>query len=182
MPEYLEMRYQIASKWSMIEHFVIDDAMGSPAFDVRGNLSFSQHLTMRDGSGQEVAHIRKHLMTTKHDIEIGGQKVAEIHHAGFFGDRYEVDSSYGPITARGHFGGWNYEIDQQGRPIARVSREMAWREKFLVDIDDNFSQAFILCVVLAIDAIHHEREQEQDRGGGGIFGGGGGGLFGGSFS
>jgi VCBS repeat-containing protein len=172
------MRYQIASKWSLTEHFVIDDAAGTPAFDVRGNLGFSQHLTMRDQSGQEVAHIKKHLMSTKHDIEIGGQKIAEIHHEGFFGDRYEINSAYGQISAKGHFGGWNYQIHQQGQTIAQVSREMAWREKFIVDIDDNISQAFILAVVLAIDAIHHEREQEQDRGG---FGGGGGGLFGGNF-
>ncbi|HXS61525.1 MAG TPA: hypothetical protein VN767_01545 [Streptosporangiaceae bacterium] len=163
------MRYQIASKWSMIEHFVIHDGVGTPAFDVRGNLGFSQHLTMRDQSGREVAHIRKHLMSTRHDIEMGGQKIAEIHHEGFFGDRYEVDSAYGQISARGHFGGWNYEIHQQGMPIARVSREFAFREKFLVDIDDNISQAFILAVVLAIDAIHNEREQD-DRGGGGLFG------------
>ncbi len=164
------MRFQIASKWSLTEHFVIHDGMGTPVFDVRGNLGFSQRLSMLDSAGREVAHIRKHLMSTKHDIEMGGQKVAEIHHEGFFGDRYEVNSAYGQITARGHFGGWNYEIHQQGQPIARVSREFALREKFVVDIDDNISQAFVLAVVLAIDAIHHERE-EQDHGGGGLFGG-----------
>lgn len=71
MPEYLGICYQIASKWSLTEHFVIDDGLGTPAFDVRGNLSFSQHLVMRDGSGREVAHIKKHLMTARHDIEMG---------------------------------------------------------------------------------------------------------------
>jgi uncharacterized protein YxjI len=158
------MRFQIASKWSLTEHFVIHDGMGTPVFDVRGNLGFGERLSMRDQSGQEVALIRKHLMTTKHDILMGGQKVAEIHHEGFFGDRYEIDGPYGRITARGHFGGWNYEMHQQGQPIARVSREFALREKFLVDIDDNIDQAFVLAVVLAIDAIHHEREEQNDRG------------------
>ncbi len=165
------MRYQIASKWSLTEHFVIHDGMGSPVFDVRGNLGFSQHLTMFDGSGRDVVHIRKHLMSTRHDIEMGGQKVAEIHHEGFFGDRHEVSSAYGQLSARGHFGGWNYEIHQQGQPIAQVSRELAWREKFVVDIDDRIDQAFILAVVLAIDAIHGERREQSDRGGGGLFGG-----------
>ena len=183
------MRYQIQSKWSMTEHFAITDDSGTPVFDVRGNLSLSQHLTMRDGSGQEVAEIKKHLMTTKHEILMGRHKVAEVHHEGFFGEHYEIDSHFGRISAKGNFAGWNYSIHQQGQPIAMVSRELALREKFLVEIADNADAAFILAVVLAIDAIHKEREQDQNQGGmgggmmGGMLGGGGGGggLFGGNF-
>ncbi len=133
--------------------------------------------------GQEVAAIKKHMMTTKHDILMGGQKVAEVHHEGFFGDHYEIDSHFGRISAKGNFGGWNYNIHQQGQPVAMVSRELSFGEKFLVQTADNINDAFILAVVLAIDAIHKEREQENNQGGGGMFGnqGGGGGLFGGNF-
>jgi uncharacterized protein YxjI len=183
------MRYQIHSKWSLTEHFAIVDDSGTPVYDVRGNLSLTQHLVMRDGSGQEVAAIKKHMMTTKHDISMGGQKVAEVKHEGFFGEHYEIDSTFGRISAKGNFAGWNYNIHQQGQPVAMVSRQLAFGEKFLVETSDNINNAFILAVVLTIDAIHKEREQDQNQGGGfqlgnqGGFGGGGGGggIFGGNF-
>lgn len=176
--EYSSMRYQIASKWSLIEHFAITDDSGNPVFDVRGNLGLTQHLTMRNSAGQEVAEIKKHLMTTKHDILVGGHKVAEVHHEGFFGEHYEVDSQFGRISAKGNFSGWHYSISQQGQPIAQVSRELALREKFRVEIADGANEAFVLAVVLTIDAIHAERQQdEQHRDGIG----GGGGIFGGNF-
>ncbi|HUC59721.1 MAG TPA: hypothetical protein VMA95_20140 [Streptosporangiaceae bacterium] len=185
------MRYLIHSKWSFTEHFAIDDGTGTPVFDVRGNLSLTQHLTMRDAMGQEVAEIKKHLMTTRHDILMGGQRVAEVHHEGFFGEHYEIDSQFGRISAKGNFAGWNYNIHQQGQPVAMVSRQLAFGEKFLVETADNVNDPFILAVVLAIDAIHKEREQDHDQGGfgnqGGIIGdmlgggGGGGGIFGGNF-
>jgi uncharacterized protein YxjI len=162
------MRYQIASKWSMIEHFVITDGFGTPRFDVRGRLSLSQRLSVCDQSGQELAEIRKHMMTTRHDIIVDGQRVAEVHHEGFFGEHYEVESQFGRISAKGNFSGWNYSIHQGGQLIATVSRELALREKFQVDIADNVNDVFVLAVVLAIDAIHDERRQQD--GGGGMFG------------
>lgn len=163
------MRYQIASKWSMTEHFVITDEFGTPRFDVRGRLSLSQRLSLCDQSGQELAEIRKHLMTTRHDIVVGGQRVAQVHHEGFFGEHYEIDSQFGRITAKGDFTGWNYTLHQDGHRVATVSRELALREKFIVHIADDVNDVFILAVVLAIDAIHDERRQEH--GGGGMFGG-----------
>ena len=164
------MRYQIASKWAFIEHFVITDDMGNPVIDVRGNLGLSQRLTLRDGSGRELAEIKKHLMTTKHDILVDGGMVAQVHHEGFFGDRYEIDSQYGRISAKGNFSGWNYKIHQGGQVIATVSREFSLREKFQVEIYDNVNEVFLLAVVLTIDAIHNER-REQGNQGGGLFGG-----------
>jgi uncharacterized protein YxjI len=152
----------------MNEHFVITDGSGRPRFDVRGRLSLSQRLSLCDQSGQELAEIKKHMMSTRHSIVVDGQQVAEVHHAGFFGEHYEVDSQFGPMTAKGNFSGWNYSIHLGGQQIASVSRELSLREKFQVDIADDVSDVFVLAVVLAIDAIHDERRQEQ--GGGGLFG------------
>jgi uncharacterized protein YxjI len=165
----------------MIEHFVITDGSGAPVFDVQGRLSLSQRLSLCDQYGRELAEIKKHMMSTRHSIVVDGQPVAEVHHEGFFGERYEVDSQFGHITAKGNFSGWNYSLHQDGQLIATVSREFALREKFLVDIADGANDVFILAVVLAIDAIHDERRQDGGGGmfgGGDIFGGGGGGLFG----
>lgn len=153
------MRYVMSSKWSMHEHFEITDQAGSLVFDVRGHLGPRDRLTIRDRSGQEVAEIKKHLMGTGHEILVGGQRVAEVRHEGFIGDHYEINSSFGRLTAKGHFAGWDYEISEQHRRVAAIRREITIREKFSVDIADGADDVFILAVVLAIDAIHDEREQ-----------------------
>ncbi len=173
------MRYAMSNKWSLTEHFVITDDSGDPRFDVRGNLGLTQRLTFRDQSGREVAEIRKHLTTTAHDISIGGQRVAEVRHTGFFGEHYEIDSSFGQLTAKGSFTGWDYRISQGGQVVATISREFAFREKFLVDMADGGNDIFILAIVLAIDSIHDER-RERERDDRGIVGGLGG-AIGGNF-
>src|SRR5215470_5700477 len=102
------MRYVMSSKWSLVEHFEISDQAGSPIFDVRGKLGPRHRLIIRDRSGQELAEIKKHLMGTSHEILVGEQSVPEVHHEGFIGNNYEINSSLGRLTAKGHFAGWNY--------------------------------------------------------------------------
>ena len=172
------MRYVMSSKWAFTEHFVITDDAGNPIFDVRGNLGLTQRLSFRDQSGQELAEISKHLMTTRHDIDLGGQRVAEVRHTGFLGERYEIDSNFGQFTAKGSFTGWDYTISQAGRVVATISRQLAFREKFVVDTADGANDVFLLAIVLAIDAIHDERRERNSRG---IGGGGIGGMIGGDF-
>jgi uncharacterized protein YxjI len=173
------VRYVLSNKWSLTEHFVIIDKSGNQCFDVRGNLGFTQRLSFRDQTGHEVAEISKHLMTTAHDIIIGGQRVAEVRHTGFFGEHYDIDSTFGLFTAKGSFSGWDYTISLGGQIVATISRELAFREKFVVDIAEGMNDVFLLAVVLAIDSIHDER-RERNRGRAGGFGGFG--SFGGSFT
>jgi uncharacterized protein YxjI len=154
------MRYVMASKWSLSEHFVIHDGSGGAVFDVRGNIGFGNRLSFRDQSGHELAEIKKHLLTTKHEILVGGKHAAEVHHAGIFGDHYDIDSSFGRLTAKGHFSGWDYTIHHGHQRVAKISRELALREKFSIDIADGMNDVFILAVVLAIDAIHDERRDK----------------------
>ena len=172
------MRYVMSNKWSLTEHFVITDGAGNPCFDVRGNLGLTQRLSFCDQAGEEIAEIRKHLMTTAHDILIGGQPVAEVRHTGFFGERYDIDSSFGQFTAKGSFTGWDYSISHNGQLVATISRELAFRERFVVETADGMNDVFLLAVVLAIDAIHDERRERNRSGFGGSAGGG---LLGGTF-
>ena len=158
------VRYVMSNKWSLSKHFVITDEAGNPCFDVRGNLGLTQRLTFCNQAGHEVAEIRKHLMSTAHDILIGGQPVAEVRHTGFFGERYDIGSSFGQFSAKGSFTGWDYSIAQDGQLVATISRELALRERFAVEIADGMNDVFLLAVVLAIDAIHDER-RERNRGG-----------------
>lgn len=171
------MRYLMSSKWSLIEQFVIADDSGTPVFDVRGNFGITHNLSIRDQSGQELATLKKSLLTTKHEIFVGGQHVADVRHEGIFGEHYEIDSSFGLLTAKGSFGGWDYSISRGGQTIATISQQLSFREKFTVDIATGENDVFLIAVVLAIDAIHDERRAQGLRGGGlggGLLGGFGG--------
>jgi uncharacterized protein YxjI len=181
------MQYVMASKWSLMERFEITDSAGAPQFEARGHLG--SQITLHDTSGQEVAEIRKHLMTDTHDVYVAGQQVAQVRHGGIFGDKYDIESSYGVLNARGRFAGGDYTISRGGMPVATMVRQFALREKFAIEVADSENQVFGLAVVLAIEAIHDERERQQHRGGFGLTGlpglgstgGGIGGILGGNF-
>jgi uncharacterized protein YxjI len=156
----------MASKWSLMERFEITDAYGAPQFEARGHLG--RKITLHDASGREVADIRKHLVTDTHEVYVDGREAAKVRHAGIIGDHYDIESSFGRLTARGHFDGGDYNISQNGAPVASMVRKFSLREKFAVDIADGQNDVLLLAVVLAIEAIHEERRQQHGGGGGGF--------------
>jgi uncharacterized protein YxjI len=170
------MEYVMSSRWSLMEHFDITDASGARMFEARGHLG--ARISLLDGYGQEVAEIRKHMMSDAHEVYLGGQNVARVRHAGIFGDKYDIESTFGRLEARGHFAGGDYTVSRGGMPVARLVRQFSIREKFAVDVADGENQAFLLALVLAIEAIHEERREREDRGpgfgmGAGLAGAGG---------
>jgi uncharacterized protein YxjI len=169
------MQYVMSSKWSLMPRFEITDASGAPQFEARGHLG--SQITLHDNSGQEVAEIRKHVFSDTHEVYAGGQQVAQVRHAGIFGDKYDIESAYGIISARGHFAGGDYTLSRGGAPVARMVRQFALREKFAVEVSDEENQVFFLAVVLAIEAIHEERNQQEHHSGIPGMGGGLGGNF-----
>ena len=170
------MEYVISSRWSLMERFEITDRSGTPQFEARGHLG--SRISLLDSSGQEVADIRKHVLTDKHEVYVAGQRTAQVRHAGIFGDKYDIQSAYGDLNARGHFDGGDYTVSRGGIPVARMVRQFSLREKFAVDVADDENHVFLLALVLAIEAIHDERRQQDHGMGGGLGGGLGGGIAG----
>jgi uncharacterized protein YxjI len=158
------MQYVMSSKWSLMPRFEITDGSGAPQFEARGH--FGSQITLHDNYGQEVADIRKHMFSDTHEVYVGGQQAAQVRHAGIFGDKYDIESAYGIIAARGHFAGGDYSLSRGDVPVARMVRQFSLREKFAVDVSDDENQVFFLAVVLAIEAIHEERNQQAHQAGG----------------
>jgi uncharacterized protein YxjI len=158
------MQYVMSSKWSLMPRFEITDGSGAPQFEARGHLG--SQITLHDTYGQEVADIRKHVFSDTHEVHVGGQQVAQVRHAGIFGDKYDIESAYGIINARGHFAGGDYTLSRDGVPVARMVRQFSLREKFAIEVPDDENQVFFLAIVLAIEAIHDERNQQAHQAGG----------------
>lgn len=148
----------MSSTWSLLERFEITDESGALQFEARGHIG--SQITLHDSSGREVADIRKRVLGDTHEVYLAGQPAAQVRHVGFPGDRYEIDTSFGPLTARGIFGG-NYTLDQGGVPVASMVRQFSLREKFAIDIADGQNDALVLAVMLAVEAIHDRRRQRR---------------------
>jgi hypothetical protein len=106
------------------------------------------------------ADIRKEVFGDTHEVYLAGQPAAQVRHVGFLGDRYEIDTGFGPLTARGSFGG-NDTLDQGGAPVASMARQFSLREKFAIDIADGQNDALVLAVMLAVEAIHDRRRRRR---------------------
>ena len=154
------MHYVIAKQWSLLERFEITDESGTPQLEARGH--FRSRISLHDGTGAEVAEIRKHLLTDTHEIYLGGEEVAKVKHSGFFGDHYDIDTPYGRFRAKGHFDGGDYRLEQDGSTVAHLRRKFSLREKFAIETAHGQNDLLILAIMLAIEAIHEER-REQDR-------------------
>jgi uncharacterized protein YxjI len=164
------MQYVMSSHWSLLERFEITDGSGAPQFEARGHLG--SQITLHDNAGREVADIRKHMFTDTHEVYLNGQRMAEVRHAGIFGDRYDIQSGFGMLSARGRFDGGDYTVSRDGTPVATMVRTFSLREKFAVEVADGENQVFLLALVLAIEAIHDERRAQGHGGIGGMLGGG----------
>ena len=135
----------MSSRWSLMERFEITDASGMPRFEARGH--FGSQITLHDAAGRAVADIRKHMFSDVHEVYLGGE-------------RYEIATSFGTLTVRGHFGG-DYTLNQDGMTVASMIRQFSLREKFAIDIADGQNDAMVLAIMLAIEAIHDERRERQ---------------------
>jgi uncharacterized protein YxjI len=153
------MRFSMTKQWSLLERFDITDGQGTLAFQARGH--FGAAISLHDPAGREVAAVTKHAFTDTHEINVAGERVAQVRHTGFFGDRYEIDSTHGVLTAQGRLLTGNFTLARDGQPVAQLDRQFSLRETFAIDIADTENPAFILAVLLAIEAIHDERQSQQ---------------------
>ena len=148
----------MSRKGALSKRFEITDEAGSLAFEARGRLGA---VTLHDPVGLQVAAVTKRAFSGTRQIDVGGEQVAQVRHTGILGDRYQIDTSLGVLTARGHLFSGNFSLTRDGTLIAQMARQFSVREKFAVDISDDENAPFILAVMLAIEAIHDRRSRGQ---------------------
>ena len=153
------MRYLISRQWSVLQDFDITGESGDLRYQVRGNFGFTQSLTITEPAGQRTAQITRTPFTTRHQVIIDGQQVADVRHQFLGWNNCTVDSASGQFVAQGSFLGWQYTISQGERVVARLSKQNSLPSTFEVDTADGQDDLFLLCLVLAIEQIHRERKR-----------------------
>ena len=153
------MRYLISRQWSVLQDFDITGESGDLCYRVRGNFGFTQSLTITDPAGRRTAQITRTPFTTRHQVIIDGQQVAEVRHQFLGWNNCTVDSASGQFVAQGSFLGWQYTITKGERVVAALSQQGILPSTFEVDTADGEDDLFLLCLVLAIEQVHRERKR-----------------------
>jgi uncharacterized protein YxjI len=153
------MRYLISRQWSVLQDFDITGETGDLRYRVRGNFGLTQSLDITEPAGRRTAQITRTPFTTRHQVTIDGQQVAEVRHQFLGWNNCTVDSASGQYVAQGSFLGWQYTISKGERVVATLSKQGILPSTFEVDTADGEDDLFLLCLVLAIEQIHRERKR-----------------------
>ena len=165
------MRYLIREKFFRLgEDSTILNEAGQPILEVDGKvLSLHSRLVIRDMSGNEVANVHRRLIALRPTYEISraGQELATVrkHLISPFVDRYTIDVP-GPddLHITGSLFEHEYTITRGGQLVATVSKRwFSLTDTYGVDIAPYQDDVLILASVLALDlAEDRERESHED--------------------
>ena len=159
-------RYQLREDLISIgDDFWIENENGQRVFRVDGKvLRISKTYAFLDMAGNTLCQIKERLLTIKDTMEIEdteGQEMAVIRKALIspLRDRWNVKVRNGPdLDIQGNILDHEYTISQGRQRIAEVSKK--WfriTDTYGVEIADNQNDILILAIVVAMDAMTHER-------------------------
>jgi len=159
-------RYQLREDLISIgDDFWIENENGQRVFRVDGKvLRISKTYAFLDMEGNTLCRIKERLLTIKDTMEIEdteGQEMAVIRKALIspLRDRWNVKVRNGPdLDIQGNILDHEYTISQGRQRIAEVSKKwFRLTDTYGVEIADNQNDILILAIVVAMDAMTHER-------------------------
>lgn len=139
--------------WSLGEHFYVQNEAEENLFEVRGEvLSLGRKLHVLNLAGEELCLLnQKFGLTHKFAIEEHGEEIAELRSKFGFRTHFVCEELGWDIT--GHFMSLDYEITQDGAPVAQVHRKaLSLADCYQVHVERDEDALHVLCVVLAIDS------------------------------
>ena len=137
------------------DKFSIYDEAGNEKYYVEGEVfTLGTKLHLYDLMGQELAFIEQEIFTflPKYHISRNGMQIAEVvKEFTFFKHEYTVNGL--GWNVHGDFWDHEYEIADNGRTVASVSKEwMTWGDSYEISFGAEVDEVAALAVVLVIDA------------------------------
>ncbi len=143
------------------DDYWIEDEAGHRAYRVDGKaMHVRDTFILKDADGQEVAKIQERKLTLRGKMSIEREGGSATVHKALIGirDRFKIEVDGGPdLTAHGHLGDHEYEIERDGDRVAKVSKK--WfrvRESYGVEVEPGVDVALILAITVAIDAMSRD--------------------------
>ena len=156
-PRRFQMREEMLS---IGDDYWIEDGDGHRAFRVNGKAMRVRDTWVLEGlNGEELAKIKERKLTVrdKMTIELGDRNATVTKRMLGIRDHFEIEIEHQhDMKAHGNVVDHEYEIEQYGQTVARVSKK--WfrvRETYGVEIDGEVNPVLILAVTVAVDAMSH---------------------------
>lgn len=153
---------------SIGEDFTIEDESGRAAFKVDGKvMRIRETFEITDMEGREVVTIREKKIAIRDSMKLlrGGETVATVKKALIspLRDKFIVDVEGGEeMVARGDLLDHEYEIEQGGSTVARVSKKwFTVRDTYGIDIAPGHDDGLVLGIVVAIDEMSHDPNEAK---------------------
>lgn len=137
------------------DKFTVYDENGNDRYYVEGEvLTWGKKLHLTDLNGRELAFIRQKItfFLPQYSIIRNNIEIAKvIREFTFFHQEYTADGL--GWNVHGDFLAHEYEISQNGRTVAAVSKEwFTWGDAYQINIAPGIDEINALAVVLVIDA------------------------------
>ncbi len=140
--------------FSWFDSYDIYDEAGNTVYTVKGQFAWGHCLKIFDAFGNEIATVKERILTwrPKFEMYLGGYYIGCISkEISFFKPRFNIDCNGWQVE--GSFWEWDYSIiGMQGQSIARITKEFAFTDKYVIDVYDPNDALCALMLVLAIDA------------------------------
>lgn len=158
------MRFLVRERiFGIGDDFWIEDEHGRRAFLVDGKaLRMRQTFQLKDQQGEVVTTVRRKVLTLWPSMRVEhgrhGDHMVTVRKKRFtlFRDRFRAPlAGGGELTVNGNVLDKEFDIEHDGRPVARISRK--WfriRDTYAVDIDDGYADVpMLLSVAISVDAL-----------------------------
>lgn len=162
------MKYIVREKiFTIGNKFQIKDEQGIPRFEVVGKVfTIGKKLNIYDMLGNNVAYIEQKILRflPEYNIYLNNKLGATIKQKlTLLKSKFSINSDFGKFDVDGDIFDYNFSIYKNGRKVAKVNKKwISFSDTYMVDIDDNENQAFILSIVIVLDQVLHDYKPQAN--------------------
>lgn len=162
------MRLNIKQKvFSFGDKFSVNATDGTPIIFVEGKVfSVGNKLTIYDAQGNELFYVEQKLfkLLPEYRIYQDGQEIAYLKREfSLFKPKINITSKFGAFTINGNFIGYNFDIINDGKLVATVSKKMvAFSDSYILDIIEEQNVPFLVTLVIVIDQMLHDSDNKNN--------------------
>ncbi len=137
----------------------IEDEAGDRVYKVNSKaMRLTDTIALEDTHGNEVAWLKEPLMKVRDsmDVTIGTRKATVKKRIVSIRDTFLMDVDGGAeYKAKGDIVGHEYEIDLDGKEVAKVSKKwFRMRETYGIEIEPDQDTVLLLCFAICIDSMN----------------------------
>lgn len=147
--------------FSFADSFDIKDEFGVAHYNVQGKFfAIGKKLDIYDMDRNHLIYIEEKIFRflPEYFLYQGEEMVARVKkQLTFFKAKVDIESIYGDFTIDGSVLRYNFNIEKDGKVVAKITKGfITLSDTYMVSIDEDENQDFLLSLVIVIDQIFHD--------------------------